>query len=81
MWWIRPDPSDIKGPALLAVDSPIEAIAVFTRTALVVLPWNDDPYPALKAAISEEGHVRMTGTFRDWPLGMEMLLDFGEASL
>jgi hypothetical protein len=80
-WWIRPGPEmdGQESPTMWAVREPFEAMAVYLRTAIVVLPWpgaQPEPYPHL-----DGDHVKLKWSPVDWPRGMEMLLDFQIAEL
>lgn len=80
-WWILPTTAEREWPALVLLNHPTEAIAVYLRTAIVVLPeigTVGDPYSALKAAANAEGILQISGSPLGWPKGMEMQLDFSE---
>jgi hypothetical protein len=73
-WWILPTDEPGEWPKMGSVLRPVEGLAVYLRTAIVVLPWpgaKPDPYPGLS-----EGRVKLEGAPVKWPRGMEMELDF-----
>lgn len=80
-WWIRPAGENEDWPTLLAVTEPFELVAVYLRTAVVVLPWpgsSVDAYASLSESVGADGHLQFNGTTREWPRGMELIMDLGE---
>jgi hypothetical protein len=75
-WWIA-GPEFTEDPMMMVLTSPLPAVLVRLRSALVVLPWlegPDDLYPAICRHFAAR-RAPLTYYVLEWPTTMVMLLD------
>jgi 5-methylcytosine-specific restriction endonuclease McrA len=78
-WWMRPREEHSEWPLIVELEQPVQGLAFYLRTGLVVLPWIGEisnPWVTLAEARGPGTQLQLSGSPRPWPRGMEMALDF-----